>query len=257
LFVCIEDSTSHVELFAEELCERGWSRADPFARGEFGLLERAAAIFRHAVEGVALPRVFWNTPSFSVAIPDTPEPTGVSVSVRGMYDESGKPRERRSFDTEPVVFWGEKFCTLESGELVVVRPVRERCRFFKRQLLGNDDEADKDKPGGKIGFKNCERRRSVGGAFLSLANEAVFACDYRDPPDRASVERWLDSHERKILETNPHGTLVPIFNLEGSSVKAEMLDPSKQKPEPSPIPAPDEGPVVAPPTTPTEAPTDK
>jgi hypothetical protein len=163
-----------------------------------------------------------------VAIPDTPEPPGASFSVRSMYDTEGKERDRRSFGGEPLHLWGEKFCALESGELVAVRPVRERCRYFKRQLLGNDDGKDHTKPGGKIGFKNCERRRSVGGAFLSLSNEAVFACDYRDPPDPASVEAWLDAHDRKILTEEPYKTLVPLFGLEGSDIRADMLDPPQE-----------------------------
>ena len=223
-FVCVEDDTSHVELFDEELRERGWSIAEEaHPETESGLLDRAAAIFRRAFTETH-PHVLWNTPSFSVALPDSPSTTGVSVSVRGRFDEKGGERTRRVFE-EVVVLWGEKFGVESTGELVPVRPARERCRYFHRQLLGNDDEPDKEKVGGKIGFRNCERRRSIGGAFLSLANEAVFACDYRDPPDRASVEHWLDSHDRDVLQNEPHKKLVPIFGLEGSDIR--VTDPKK------------------------------
>jgi hypothetical protein len=217
LFVCCEDTRSYVELFSEELWERGWSMTvdgpmDP------SILDKLAGLI-----GLGTARGLWHTPGFTASLPDEPTETGLSVHVREAYDLKGAMCERRVF-TEVQSLWGLTFGVMDTGELVPCRAVRERCRFFKRQLLGNDDEADKSKPGGKIGFRNCERRRSVGGAFLSLANEAVFACDYREPPDPVSVERWLDSRDREILNENPHDKLVPLFGLEGDEIPRSMFE---------------------------------
>ena len=209
LFVCIEDTRAHVELFKEELLDRGWTLelCDDEDEGAGGS---------------------WTTPSGSVKLPTCEPYTGASIFVRQRYDDDGKEQERKTYADAPLRLWGELFeKEPETGLLIAVRPVRERCRYFKRQLLGNDEQKDTTKIGGKLGFKNCERRRSVGGAFLSLANEAVFACDYRDPPDPASVEQWLDAHDRKILEEEPHKVLVPIFGLEGTDVRSDLLDPPK------------------------------
>jgi hypothetical protein len=115
---------------------------------------------------------------------------------------------------------------LRSGRTcyVVVRPRRERCRFFKRQVFSNDDQPDATKPGHKIIFSNCTVRRSVGGAFMSLRDEGVYACDYREPYDAASVEEHLDIRHRRKLRSDDHLHLLPLFGLTG--------EPHEVKPRP-------------------------
>jgi hypothetical protein len=58
-------------------------------------------------------------------------------------------------------------------------------------------------------------RRSIGGAFLSVSDEAVYACDYRDPPDEHTEQKWLDGPDDKRLESG-EPELVPMFGGEGA-----------------------------------------
>jgi hypothetical protein len=97
------------------------------------------------------------------------------------------------------------------GTWVPVRPKRERCKYYKRQILLNDDKKD-----GEFGrqhiCRNCTMRRSIGGAFLSLRDEAVVACDYRDPPDEESVRVHLDEKDKARLDGG-EPERVPLFSL--------------------------------------------
>jgi hypothetical protein len=83
-----------------------------------------------------------------------------------------------------------------------VRPIRERCKHYKRQVF-----AKRGIDPGEFGhydlYRNCVARRSVGGAFLTVKDEAVYACEYRDPPDEATVKKYLDEYDEKRLEAGP------------------------------------------------------
>jgi len=156
------------------------------------------------------------------------------------YTRVGAERARMSFTPERVVTkWGHRFVELTAEEwatvqqallddmppgkalnadleglpFVAVRPVRERCQFYKRQVFSNDDQPDAGSVGHYIIFRNCTERRSVGGAFMSLRDEAVHACDYRSPPHPESVEKHLDKKDRHRLLNATSVTRVPLFNL--------------------------------------------
>jgi len=161
-------------------------------------------------------------------------------------EQRGEPEERMRFSSDRVIeFGGEKFVKLTAIEAeqvvktwkpkdcldqmywseserqiargnyeniyLVVRPRREPCKYYKRQVLSFDGQPDPNEPGSKIVFRNCTIRRSVGGAFMSLRDEAVYACDYRDPPDPASVKRYLDEPDDKNLRSNAHKILLPLW----------------------------------------------
>jgi len=98
-----------------------------------------------------------------------------------------------------------------SPEYVIVRPRREACSHYRRQVLANDDVED-GQPGRRLIFRNCMMRRSVGGAFMSLRDEAVFACDYRDPPTLAS-KALADSLDADILRKSAERQMVSLFNI--------------------------------------------
>jgi len=97
----------------------------------------------------------------------------------------------------------------------LVRPIRERCEHYKRQVFSNDEVTDEKAYGHKIVFRNCTFRRSVGGAFMSLRDEAVYACDYRSPADQASIEKYIDGPDRKRLESRAHLKMLPLFGVTG------------------------------------------
>jgi hypothetical protein len=99
-----------------------------------------------------------------------------------------------------------------SPPYMAVRPVRVRCEFYKRQVYANDDVADKGDFGHSIVFRNCTMRKSVGGAFLSLSNQAIYACDYRSPAHPESVQKHLDEKDKRRLAMVVEE--VPLFNLQ-------------------------------------------
>ena len=141
-------------------------------------------------------------------------------TVRTRHDDEGSERERRTFEPDEVdTLYGTKVAKPKRTPrlLVPVRPVRERCIFYKRQLMANDDVPDPSQPGHFLIFRNCTRRRSVGGAFMTLRDEAMYACDYREPPDPSSVEKHLDGRDRERLASKRHLEMVRPFNLSGGT----------------------------------------
>lgn len=94
---------------------------------------------------------------------------------------------------------------------VFVRPARERCKHYMRQVLSHDGQPDPNEPGHRIIFRNCTIRRSVGGAFMGLRDEAVYACDYRDPPHIESVKKFLDDPDHDKLRSEAYKVKLPLF----------------------------------------------
>lgn len=148
-------------------------------------------------------------------------PAGVDKLVakaRPRWDQDGVERERRVFDPGVVVRrWGlwvapdPDDATTES--LVLVRPVRPVCRFYKRQVWAESGTAPGE-PGHLDIHRNCTARRSVGGAFLGLADQAVYCCEYRQPPDERSAQMIADRDQR-VLDGRLHLRLVPAFGTDG------------------------------------------
>ena len=133
------------------------------------------------------------------------------VDVRPKYDMDGKENVRRRFARNRVEKrWGKSF-VMSEGQLVPVRPSRPACKYYKRQAFAKKG-IDKGEDGHLDVARNCIMRRSIGGAFLSLNNEAVYACEYRDPPEPDSVERVLEKPDCKRLD-GPPPERVPMFGL--------------------------------------------
>lgn len=144
------------------------------------------------------------------------------------YDSKGEPRVRLRFSPDRIVKrWGrdaveltiEEITTADLGErgsrpyskILFVQPRRPRCEYYKRQVFSNDGQPDPNEPGHKIVFRNCTIRRSVGGAFMSIRDEAVFACDYRSPPDPDSIVQHLDKSDAERLRGDAHLKRLPIY----------------------------------------------
>jgi len=194
--VCLADERQYVELFHEELLGRGWSY-DPLALDY--VLEA-----RHVHLGT------------------TEDGIGFYMFVRKGFHPSGAPVDRRTFQPSVVKeLWGQKFVCSDNGAIVPVRCRRERCKYYARQVYANDDEPDPKAHGHRVYFANCTMRRSVGGAFLSLRDQAIYACDYRDPPDMKTVEEHLDSFDRRRVADRPDKTMVPLFGLAGEEVRTK------------------------------------
>lgn len=197
--VCIEDEREYVELFLDELEPRGWK----------------------LVAGVAGSNCRWSAPG----MPDGHwlDPDGLALNER--YDASGRTNARRRFPPSSVFErWGVIFAVTDDKKKAIVRPARERCRHYRRQNFINDDRpdiGDVSKPGSKLVFRVCTARRSNGGAYLSLRDEAVFACDLRDPFDESSVERFLDAPDRTAIAEKRHLRMIPAFGLPGSEERLQ------------------------------------
>lgn len=119
--------------------------------------------------------------------------------------------ERRKFPAQRVLReHGRAFVVLD-GSVIWVRPVREQCRYYMRQVFSNDSVPDPNEPGHRIVFRNCSARRSIGGAFLSLRDEAVYACTLRDPPHQESVDKYLDGPDTAKLRGTVPTPRLPLF----------------------------------------------
>lgn len=185
--VCVEDDREYVEVFAEE-------------DGVEELRRRIA--FYKVSDGMGKP--LQGAPTIA--------------ELRLKYLPNGTSVERKRFDPKEVIeLWGLKFCKDDDGRLVMVRPLRERCIHYKRQVFSNDAVADYESQGGKIVFRNCMIRRSIGGAFLSLRDEGIFSCDYRSPHDHESTKRVLDDPDSNRLRSNAHKIKLPLFNFNQGS----------------------------------------
>jgi hypothetical protein len=185
--VCIEDTRVFVEVFDEERSEH----------------ERLAA---HGVHPMVDDRL------------------NSKLSCRSKYDDAGKEVERTKFEPARVVErWGSTVVELSSDDArqagqvkqmyVLVRPIRERCCFYMRQLFANDSQPNPKEPGHRLLFQNCTARRSVGGAYMAISNEAVYACDYRLPADPGTVTRELDEPAQKKLRERPHEVHLPLLGV--------------------------------------------
>ena len=182
--VCLEDDREYIEVFSEDLHGVGY------------VLLGCPELLYRALKGL-------NEPTPGIAV------------LRSKWTNVGEAVECRRFNPEDVVErWGKKFVKVEDGNLLLVRPVRERCKNYMRQVMPNDDQPDENALGHRIYFRNCLARRSVGGALMTLRDEGVYACDYRDPPDAESVRIHLDERDRAAIERGTKGIeMVDLFNI--------------------------------------------
>ena len=173
--VCMEDDRQFVEMFQDEAHESdGWVGNDP--------------------------------------------PPGVFLCLRRKFDEEGSPVARRVFSASDIN--GKRFGikTVEERDedvgvrVTFVRPIRPQCKHYARTVFCNDPSI----PYGELGHmemqRNCMARRSVGGAFMSLSGEGVYACELREPRHDASELQHIVVKDRERL--NAKIEEVPLFNLQ-------------------------------------------
>lgn len=142
------------------------------------------------------------------------------VELQHGFPDAPPSRPPRTFPAAQVKFQrdGIPFVLISEGEGIAyplyLRPVRERCRFYKRLVIANDDQPERGKAGHFIVKRYCTALRSNGGAFLSLRDEAIYACDFRDPVDKASAD-WQDAKDKAQLDGKRHLTLIPAMGMPG------------------------------------------
>jgi hypothetical protein len=131
------------------------------------------------------------------------------------YCNDGSSHRRRSYQADQVVVrFGIPF-VMDDGKRVFVRPKRERCRHYRRQVL-----SFKGTPGKQKVYRLCMARRSNGGAFMTVGDEGIWGCDLRDPRD-PETERIQDEKDRAKLINRPDLIRVPILGFGGDEIHLE------------------------------------
>lgn len=192
--LCIEDDREYVELFDDELLGREWKSAG-------GTRKETDA----GTIGVCHP------PGLSIKI---------DVVVSSQFNEDGTERARAKYKPEEVEhLWGVNLIKTAFGYRPV-RPIRERCKHYRRQVFSNDAIPDMKAVGHQIIFRVCAARRSNGGSHMSLRDEGIYACDFRDPID-VPTSRLQDAKDKKKLVERPDLVHYPLFNMPGDAVQLE------------------------------------
>lgn len=190
--VCVEDESAWVELFDDEVAQLDRKAVDSVRR-----------VMRPKIQEP--PKASWTN-------------LGRLRELNGSrYDTDGDPVEREvcidGAGMKILPLFGLDVVVVTNGYLFV-RLRRERCRYYKRQCYFMQRIVTLEGKGGKKIARNCTIRRSIGGAFLSVSDEAIYACDYRDPPDEYSTEKYLDAPDRVRLDSGDP-EMVPLFGGAG------------------------------------------
>lgn len=107
--------------------------------------------------------------------------------------------------------------------LADARPGKERqqCRFYKRQVFANHKQPDPSASLHTTVHRICIARRSNGGAFMSLSDEAVYACDLREPAD-PRTSGYQDEVDRIKIEKKRHLTMIPYPPGSGEEYRLDV-----------------------------------
>jgi hypothetical protein len=175
--VCVADDRQYVELFEDELRDRGWKVWNGWLVPPDVEIREYDQHAKKEIEDLFAPRCRFNG--------------------------SGEERERSEYSPDEVKrLWGALCVKVRQDTWRPVRPIRERCKHYKRQVFAKRG-IDQGEFGHYDLYRNCVARRSVGGAFLTVKDEAVYACEYRDPPDEATVKKYLDKYDDDRLQAGP------------------------------------------------------
>lgn len=90
---------------------------------------------------------------------------------------------------------------------IEVFPVRPPCKHYARQLTQFDLNAQ-----AKAMLRVCSARRTTEGAFMSLRDRAMWACELREPPAESSG--LLDEFDAAKMQEGARRECVPIFSQE-------------------------------------------
>ena len=193
--VCTEDATTFVEVFQEEL-----SFIDSYRQ----------------FIGIKVKEIMDAGQGPSVGHP-VEIPAIKFISNKTTYNDDGEPNERRQFKPEQVEsYFGMKIARLVGDTFLVLRPIRPQCVNYIRQVFNNESQNDPKKKDHYLMFRNCAARRAVGGAMMSLRDEAIYACSLREPFDRTSFDKYIEKPDQERLDGKRHLQLIPIFSNPGS-----------------------------------------
>jgi hypothetical protein len=107
------------------------------------------------------------------------------------------------------------------GEPVEVEPIRPQCRHYVRQKTSFALNAQHSQ------FSRlCSARRTTEGAFMTVRDVAVGACDMREPFD-AESSKVLDEFDALKIEQGTSRELLPIF--QGMGIFERKFDAATKK----------------------------
>ncbi len=100
-----------------------------------------------------------------------------------------------------------------SDEWFQVEPIRPPCHHYVRQKVSLPENAQH-----KMYARLCAARRTTEGAFMTVRDQGVWACDMREPRDTTS-ELQLDEFDAKKIQEGAHRTHLNVFESVTSKVK--------------------------------------
>jgi hypothetical protein len=93
----------------------------------------------------------------------------------------------------------------QAGQDIQVEPIRPPCRNYARQLTQLALN-----PQHKEMLRVCTARRDTGGAFMSVANLAMWGCDLREPR-HVPTEDEMDKFDAKKIHQGANRELLNMF----------------------------------------------
>lgn len=131
-----------------------------------------------------------------------PSPLHTPLAEDGLPDHSKDPIGGRA---SPPPMTPETLVCLRDE-----RPGKERkqCRYYKRQVFSDPNYPNPKQYGHTDVHRLCTARRSNGGAFMCLNDQAVYACDLRDPPD-PRTSGYQDEVDRIVISQKRHLVMIP------------------------------------------------
>jgi hypothetical protein len=85
-----------------------------------------------------------------------------------------------------------------------VEPIRPPCTHYVRQASQLENN-----PAHKAFYRLCAARRTTEGAFMSVGNRGMYACDMRTPRDGVS-QKILDDFDTQKIQQGKQRVFLPI-----------------------------------------------
>jgi len=122
-------------------------------------------------------------------------PLGKAQSVaptRSRWDDNGDEREPATFKKDEVKKCFGLDVVITNGQMVRVRPIRQRCTFYTEQLAVADDVDATPL------YRFCSAFRTLAGAHWSVFDESILACSARNPRDFVGEKQLVKRNRDKI-----------------------------------------------------------
>lgn len=126
------------------------------------------------------------------------------------WDDEGNPIPPPTYTFDQLrKAYGVMWCLNDDGSLKwPVRPIRQKCEHFMRQLI--TDQTLSSTEGPVIPLASFCRGFLIDGEPMSLADQAVWACERRSPRDLVTEEKIVERVRKKIAQGKEKAP-TPVF----------------------------------------------